>query len=175
MRVSAVGYLYAMGASRLRPAAALLLLIVLAVCAPARMALAEGGLVSFKQDRLAIETAKGDRHEFDAELAITPQQQQQGLMYRRDMAADASMLFIYRPERVVSMWMRNTMIPLDMLFIAADGRVVKIVERAVPLSLKTISSDRPVRAVLELNGGTVARLGIQTGDRVLHGSFDAEP
>jgi uncharacterized membrane protein (UPF0127 family) len=85
------------------------------------------------------------------------------------------MLFVYRPQRVVSMWMRNTLIPLDMLFIADDGRVVKIVERTMPLSLKTISSDRPVRAVLEVNGGTVARLGIMTGDRVLHDTFDAKP
>jgi uncharacterized membrane protein (UPF0127 family) len=159
----------------LRRAAALLLLVMLAALAPARMAVAEGGLASFERDRLVIETAKGNRHDFSVELAITPQQQQQGLMFRRDMAPDAGMLFVYRPERVVSMWMKNTMIPLDMLFIAEDGRVVKVVERAVPLSLKTISSDRPVRAVLELNGGTVARLGIRTGDRVLHGTFDAEP
>lgn len=159
----------------LRRAAALLLLVMLAALAPARMAVAEGGLASFERDRLVIETAKGDRHDFSVELAITPQQQQQGLMFRRDMAPDAGMLFVYRPERVVSMWMKNTMIPLDMLFIAEDGRVVKVVERAVPLSLKTISSDRPVRAVLELNGGTVARLGFRTGDRVLHGTFDAEP
>ncbi len=153
----------------------MVLLALLAVPGPARNAMAEGGLARFDRDRLAIETAGGARHDFSVELAITPQQQQQGLMYRRDMAPDASMLFVYKPERVVSMWMRNTMIPLDMLFIADDGRVVKIVERTVPLSLKTISSDRPVRAVLEVNGGTVARLGIAPGDRVLHDTFDTNP
>ena len=170
-----VGYLYGMTDTPARRAAALLLLIVLAAHGPAWTALAEGGLARFERDRLAIETAKGARHDFSVELAVTPQQQQQGLMFRRDMAPDASMLFVYKPDRVVSMWMRNTMIPLDMLFIAEDGRVVKIVERTVPLSLKTISSDRPVRAVLEVNGGTVARLGIAPGDRVLHGTFDAKP
>ncbi len=169
-----VGYLCDMMAKATARAAALLLLVALNASVPARLAVAEGSLLDFEQDRLAIETVEGTRHEFSVELAISPEQQQQGLMFRRDLAPDASMLFVYKPERVVSMWMRNTMIPLDMLFIAEDGRVVKIVERAVPLSLKTISSDRPVRAVLEVNGGTVARLGLQTGDRVLHGTFDGE-
>jgi hypothetical protein len=69
--------------------------------------------------------------------------------------------------------MRNTYIPLDMLFIADDGEIVRIVERAVPLSLKTISSDQPVRGVLEMNGGTAARLGIKRGDRVLYDAFES--
>jgi len=84
------------------------------------------------------------------------------------------MLFIYRPRQRVSMWMKNTVIPLDMLFIAEDGRIVKIVERTIPLSLTTISSDRPVRAVLELKGGTVSRLGISTGDRARYEVFDPD-
>jgi uncharacterized membrane protein (UPF0127 family) len=148
------------------------LLVVVAALGHGQATFAQGGLATFEQDQLAIETAEGIRHDFSVELAITPQQQQQGLMFRRDMASDAGMLFVYRPVRRVSMWMRNTVIPLDMLFIADDGKVVKIVERAVPLSLKTISSDRPVRAVLEMNGGTVKRLGIARGDRVVHGAFD---
>jgi hypothetical protein len=73
------------------------------------------------------------------------------------------MLFLYPSDRIATMWMKNTMIPLDMLFIAADGRVVRIAERTVPQSTETISSEEPVRAVLELNGGTVARLGIEAG------------
>ena len=73
------------------------------------------------------------------------------------------------------MWMKNTLIPLDMLFIESDGRIAKIVERTVPLSLASIASERPVRAVLELNAGTAARLGIQPGDRVLHPAFDEAP
>ena len=73
------------------------------------------------------------------------------------------------------MWMKNTLIPLDMLFIAEDGVVVKVVERTVPLSLTSISSDRAVRGVLELNGGTADRLGIRPGDQVIHPAFEAEP
>jgi uncharacterized membrane protein (UPF0127 family) len=172
---AAVGYVYGMAVTVSIRACVVFLLVVLAGHLPGSAAFAEGGLASFEQDRLAIETTQGLRHDFSVELAITPPQQQQGLMFRRDMAPDAGMLFVYRPVRRVSMWMRNTVIPLDMLFIADDGRVVKIVERAVPLSLKTISSDRPVRAVLELNGGTVERLGLAFGDRVLHRTFGAEP
>jgi uncharacterized membrane protein (UPF0127 family) len=85
------------------------------------------------------------------------------------------MLFIYKAEGLRTMWMKNTLIPLDMLFIDRRGEVVEIAERSVPLSLETISSDRPAMAVLELNGGTAARLEIQTGDRVIHGAFEAAP
>ena len=92
-------------------------------------------------------------------------------MYRRSLADDAGMLFVYGSEGMVSMWMRNTFIPLDMLFIAGDGRIVRIAERTVPQSLETISSGRPVIGVLEVNGGTAARLGIQPGDRVLYRAF----
>src|SRR3546814_14529348 len=83
-----------------------------------------------------------------------------------------SMLFVYSQPRRVSMWMKNTLIPLDMLFIAPDGRIESIVKRAVPHSLATISSRGKVRAVLELNGGTVDRLGIRPGDRVVHPIFE---
>ncbi len=150
-----------------------LVLLVLAALVPARPALGETGLAKFDQDRLVIETADGRRHEVRVELATTPEQQQQGLMFRRDMAADAGMLFVYGRVRVVSMWMRNTYIPLDMLFIADDGTIVRIVERTIPLSLKTISSGEPVRGVLEMNGGTAARLGLKRGDRVLYRAFES--
>ncbi len=136
-----------------------------------QVSLASSGLATFNKSEFVIETRAGIRHDFTVEMATTPKQQAQGLMFRRDMAADAGMLFIYRPVRVVSMWMRNTVIPLDMLFIGEDGRIEKIVERTVPMSLSTITSDRPVRAVLELNSGTAARLGVEPGDRVLHEAF----
>ena len=129
---------------------------------------AQGGLASFERGTLTIETAAGQAHRIEIELALTPDQQAQGLMHRRDLAPDAGMLFIYPRDRPVSMWMKNTLIPLDMLFLMRDGRIVKVVERAVPLSLQTISSDEAVAAVLELNGGTVDRLGIAAGDRILH-------
>ena len=115
---------------------------------------------------LVIVTAKGPQR-FSVELASTDQEKAQGLMFRRTLAADAGMIFDMGPgENVATFWMKNTLIPLDMLFIRANGRIQNIAQRAVPESLATISSDGPVRAVLELNGGTVARLGIRPGDIV---------
>lgn len=96
-------------------------------------------------------------------------------MYRRRLGRDAGMLFIYRPPEQVAMWMKNTLIPLDMLFIAADGRIVKIVQRTVPRSLESIPAGQPVSAVLELNGGTSARLKLAVGDRILHPAFGTGP
>jgi len=92
-------------------------------------------------------------------------------MYRRKMAADAGMLFVYPSDAPVSMWMKNTFIPLDMFFIGSDGRITHIAERTVPQSTELIGSYGPVRGVLELNGGTASRLGIKPGDRVIHRLF----
>jgi uncharacterized protein len=124
-------------------------------------------VVTFDKSELTIES-DGKKHKFAIEVARTPEQSQQGLMFRAKMAADAGMLFLYKTAQPVSMWMYQTLIPLDMLFIAADGRVVNIHERAVPGSTESISSTGPVRAVLELNGGTVSRLKLKAGDRVVH-------
>ena len=132
-----------MGSTPVTRFANVLLLVVLTALAPGRAALSQTGLTTFEEDRLVVETVEGARHDIRVELATSPQQQQQGLMYRRDLAADAGMLFVYRRVRVVSMWMRNTYIPLDMLFIADDGEIVRIIERTVPLSFKTISSGQP--------------------------------
>lgn len=129
-------------------------------------------LQTFERDALTVETASGETHAFTVELARTPAQLAQGLMYRRTLPRDAGMLFLYGRDSVVTMWMKNTLIPLDMLFITRDGRIVHIAERAVPGSLRTISAGRPVAAVLELNGGTAARLGIREGDQVVHPAFE---
>jgi len=122
---------------------------------------------------LAIATASGTQR-FMVELADTPERRAVGLMHRQSMPADHGMLFDFKADAQVAMWMHNTRIPLDMLFIAKDGRIVNIAERAVPFSETTIPSKGPVRAVLELNGGTSARLGIKPGDRVSHPMFKAE-
>ncbi len=125
---------------------------------------------SLKTSKLTI--ASGDeRHAFTVELARTPAEQTQGLMYRRKMADDAGMLFPFPWAQQAGVWMKNTYIPLDMMFVADDGRIVNIAQRTVPLSLAVVSSEGPVRAVLELNGGTAARLGIRPGDRVVHPFF----
>lgn len=92
-------------------------------------------------------------------------------MYRRSMAPDAGMLFDFGRPQPTTFWMKNTLIPLDMLFVGADGRIVNIHERAVPMSEEMIPSQGIVRAVIELNGGTAARLGIRPGDRVIYPIF----
>jgi uncharacterized membrane protein (UPF0127 family) len=127
-------------------------------------------MTTFAQSTLTIDTTGGPRP-FTIELALTPEQQEQGLMFRREMAADAGMLFVFPSPEVAHFWMRNTLIPLDMLFIAADGRIADIHERAVPMTDDSISSDAPVLAVLELNGGTVSRLGLKRGDLVHYAAF----
>ena len=128
-------------------------------------------LTMFERSTLTIHTESGF-HKFDVELATTPEQLSFGLMYRRSLAPNAGMLFDYNHSQKVAMWMKNTLIPLDMVFIDATGTVAHISERAVPQSLRTISSGVLVRAVLELNGGTVARLKIKIGDRIHHAIFD---
>jgi hypothetical protein len=124
------------------------------------------GSVAFGHGELDIQSATG-RHHFAVELATASDQQIQGLMFRRSLAPDAGMLFLYTEDHDIQMWMKNTLIPLDMIFIRADGSVINIAERAVPQSLATIGSQGPARAVLEVNGGTAARLGIKPGDHVL--------
>ena len=114
------------------------------------------------------------KHAFTVEIAKTPRQQAQGLMFRRRLAADAGMLFLYAQPQIIRMWMKNTFIPLDMIFIGADGRIVSVVERTIPQSLETVSSAKPANAVLEVNGGTVSRLGIRPGDRVRHPAFGTD-
>ena len=152
--------------SRLPRLVALVLALVLSLAASTAWA----QLATFGKSELTIDTGSGKQH-FAIEEAKTGQQMMQGLMYRRSMAADAGMLFEYDHPQPVSFWMKNTLIPLDMLFIGADGTVLDIHERAVPLSLDAISTDKPILGVLELNGGTVSRLGIKRGDRVEHPLF----
>ena len=132
--------------------------------------LVQGQLQQFPTAPLTIESG-GGKHSFAVEVATTPAQMEQGLMFRRSMAPDAGMIFDFKTPSMATMWMRNTLIPLDMLFVDAQGRIVNIHERAVPGSLDTIGAAAPVRAVVELNGGTAARLGIRAGDRVLFPIF----
>jgi hypothetical protein len=127
-----------------------------------------GGLIeldAFPKSQLEIVSGK-QKHAFEIWIAATPDQQEQGLMFVRDLAPNRGMLFVADPPRVFRMWMKNTYIPLDMVFIGADGRISKITANAVPHSLDTLSSDTPVAAILELKGGEAARRALQPGDRV---------
>lgn len=122
--------------------------------------------VAFETDRIRLLTGGGRAYDLTVELAIEPEQREHGLMFRRQMAPDHGMLFDFGETRRVMMWMRNTYLPLDMLFIAEDGAIRTIHESAVPLSDAIIDSKEPVAFVLELNAGTVKRLGIRPGDRI---------
>ena len=113
----------------------------------------------------------GKYHKFSIELALTPLQQAQGLMYRTFLPKDSGMLFDYGSPKLIRMWMKNTFIPLDMIFLNQQGRIIKIVERTIPKSESIISSSFPARAVLELNGGTTEKLNIRVGDLVKHEIF----
>jgi uncharacterized membrane protein (UPF0127 family) len=122
-------------------------------------------------ERLVILSRDGRRHEFQVEMAVNPDHQTIGLMFRTEVPANEGMLFDWGAPRESSMWMRNTLVPLDMLFIAADGRIHRIAERTTPHSLAPIDSRGPVRATLELQGGITERLDIRVGDRALHRIF----
>ena len=122
-------------------------------------------LDSFPTAKLNIRSGK-ETHHFDIWLAETPRQQQQGLMFVRDLPAARGMLFVAKEPRVFDMWMRNTYIPLDMVFIGADGKISSIAADTTPHSLDIISSDVAVAGILELKGGEAARRSLHTGDRV---------
>ena len=113
----------------------------------------------------------GKRHLFQVEVMRTPEQRAKGLMHRNYMPADRGMLFDFQRVEPVAMWMQNTFISLDMLFIRADGTIARIAERTEPLSTRTIPSGEPVLSVLEINGGVSETLGLKPGDRVEHPLF----
>jgi uncharacterized membrane protein (UPF0127 family) len=121
---------------------------------------------TFSREELLIKSG-GVTHKFTVELALTDEQRMQGLMFRKEMAPDAGMLFDFGESRRVQMWMENTILPLDMLFIQNDGRISHIKEGAVPFSRDIIDSRSPVHFVLELNAGRVKELGIKIGDHVI--------
>ncbi|WP_245259423.1 DUF192 domain-containing protein [Methylobacterium sp. 77] len=127
------------------------------------------------QDAAAVEplgiTGKGGRHSFSVEVMRDDESRSRGLMFRRAMAPEHGMLFDFQKVERVAMWMKNTYLPLDMLFIRPDGSIARVAANTEPLSTKVIPSGEPVLAVLELNAGTAAKLGIKAGDRVEHPMF----
>jgi uncharacterized membrane protein (UPF0127 family) len=115
--------------------------------------------------------SKGGVHVFSVEMAVTPEQQAKGLMFRRQLPEGQGMLFDFQREQPASFWMKNTHISLDIIFIRGDGRIHRIAENTVPLSEALVHSGAPVRAVLEVVAGTTRKLGIAPGDRVAHPIF----
>jgi uncharacterized protein len=118
--------------------------------------------------------SKNGVHVFAVEMASTPEEQAKGLMFRRQLPEGQGMLFDFHKEQPTSFWMKNTYIPLDMIFIRGDGRILRIAENTVPLSETLVPSGGPVRAVLEVIGGTAKKLGIAPGDRVGHAIFGGD-
>jgi uncharacterized membrane protein (UPF0127 family) len=118
------------------------------------------------QPRVVIATQAGRELTFHVEIADTPAKRELGLQYRRELPADHGMLFLFPDEKEQSFWMKNTPIPLDMIFINKDRRIVGIVEQTVPFSLESRSVRAPSQYVLEINGGLSRRFGIRAGDAV---------
>jgi len=128
-----------------------------------------------KREKLVIVARDGQQHAFNVEVAETIEQETVGLMFRTSVPPDGGMLFDWKQPRESQMWMRNTLVSLDMVFINEDGTIRSIAEDTVPESLAVIDSRGPVRATLELAGGTTARLDIRVGDKVLHRIFGNAP
>lgn len=137
-----------------------------AACQPQDQARLERSVAGLEQVPLTVTTAAGKSHRFTVEVARTPEEQAQGLMNRQSLAPDQGMIFPMEPPRDASFWMKNTYIPLDMIFVRADGTIARIEENVVPLSLEPVLSMEPVAAVLELAGGRASELGIRAGDKV---------
>lgn len=145
-------------------AAALLLAFALPGCTPGPR---ESADAAARLPLIPVEILSGGRsHRFEAELAGTPEQQARGLMFRERLGPNEGMLFPFSPPRPASFWMKNTPIPLDMLFIRPDGTIGRIAAETVPHSLEPVGFEEPAAAVLEIRGGRAAELGIREGDRV---------
>lgn len=131
--------------------------------------------IEFPTAPLSVMVTLSDRmvvqHKLTVEVAATKEQRMRGLMFRKELAADSGMLFLFEQPEIIQMWMKNTLIPLDMLFLAPDGTVVDIATDAVPYSEEIIASRVPASAVLEVNAGAVLRAGIHVGDHVEHAAF----
>ncbi len=124
-----------------------------------------------KTEFLSIQTKNGS-YPLTIEVADSEEEQERGLMHRVSLEEGTGMLFYYPQDKTVRMWMKNTLIALDMLFIDSQGKIVYIARHAKPESLDVISADRPVRAVLEVAGGTAETYNIQVGDTVTHAYFN---
>ncbi len=125
---------------------------------------------AFERSWIRVETVSGSV-DVQVELAIDDAERAQGLQHRDSLDPDAGMLFDFGNRRIVAMWMKNTKIPLDMVFIDDDGSIVHVIENTDPFSTRLLSSLVPIRGVLELNAGSVDRLGIKLGDRIRHAIF----
>lgn len=150
-------------------------LLALLLLLPGALAAQTGPQPRLPTEHLTIITRDGTRHAFTVEMAVAPEHQMTGLMFRTEVKPDEGMLFDWGRVQESNMWMRNTLVSLDMVFISAEGRIHHIAERTTPRSLATISSGGPVRGTLELAAGTAERLKLRVGDRVEQRIFGTTP
>jgi uncharacterized membrane protein (UPF0127 family) len=129
---------------------------------------------TFRRSTLQVATPDARLHTFNVWIADDDARRARGLMFVKQLPADAGMLFIYEEPQPISMWMKNTFIPLDMVFVGADGKVLNVVANTEPQSLKTIESKGDALGVIELNAGTAARLHIAKGALVVHAAFNSQ-
>lgn len=122
-------------------------------------------------EKVTIINQNGKRFTFTVEKAIAPRQQEIGLMFRKEVPADTGMIFPWNPPQVSEMWMKNTLVPLDMVFVGPNGTIRHIANMTVPESLRVISSGVPVAATIELQGGITAKDDIDVGDKVIAPQF----
>jgi uncharacterized membrane protein (UPF0127 family) len=146
---------------------ALIYLSLLLAAAPAVVTSAP----TARLEPLTIESAKGEQV-FSVEVVRKEKERNRGLMFRHSMAPDHGMLFDYDPPQKIAFWMKNTYIPLDIIFVDAAGRIINIAQNTTPFSLERLQSAAEARGVLEINGGLSAKLGIKAGDKVRHAIFD---
>jgi uncharacterized membrane protein (UPF0127 family) len=144
-----------------------LMLIVLALAG----VVARGATAQEKLEELTIVTSSGP-HPFSVEVMRTGQQRERGLMFRRFLPPDRGMLFDFKSEQPIMMWMKNTYLPLDMIFISRSGKVVRIAQNTEPLSERIVASGAPAYAVLEVNAGTSMKIGLGIGDKIRHSIFE---
>jgi uncharacterized membrane protein (UPF0127 family) len=149
------------------------LLTVLAAVSLFTLPLGRAGLLAAAELQPLEIASKSGVHVFAVEMAVTPEEQAKGLMFRKQLPEGQGMLFDFHREQPTSFWMKNTYVPLDMIFIRADGRILRIAENTVPLSETLVPSGGPVQAVLEVVAGTAKKLGIAAGDRVAHPIFNS--
>ncbi len=135
---------------------------------------AKNDVVNFSAPITIYISSGQEKHAFEVERAITKAQQARGMMFREKMNKNSGMLFEFKEPKIASMWMKNTQLSLDILFIKGDGKILKIEHRAKPLTLRSASSEAEVAAVLEIMGGRAKELGISSGDTVIHNFFNTE-
>ena len=152
--------------------------VFLLLCLPLPSGIAQDTGTSLPLSQSTLDTSplyieiESGRIDYSVEVADTPETTARGLMFRESLGDRAGMLFVFSPPREPSMWMKNTLIPLDMLFLDGEGEIIAIARNAVPGSLRHLSPEMPVSGVLEINGGQAATLNIRPGDRVHHAAFN---